>query len=392
MRLAFLTSHPIQYQAPLFRALARENGVEFRVYFESDSGVSPTHDPEFGRTIQWDVPLLDGYDHVFLPNIARHPGVERFAGLLNPTIATELIRFRPDVIVVHGYAHATEHIAMIVARLLGTPVLITGDSNLLRQRSLVRRAAKRLASIYLKGLVAGALAVGSHSREYFLHYGFRPEHLFLAPYAVDNDFFQSRAGDARTLASRWRKEMGLDSETPVVGFAGKLIPVKACRDLIHAFEHGAPSDAALVIVGDGPLRGELEAQAGRLPHRRIFFRGFVNQREMPAAYALCNVFALPSMAESWGLAINEAMNLAKPVIVSDAVGCAPDLVGPENGWVFPAQDVGRLAAIIAEACADPSRLAAMGAASLARINRWGIRETAAGIVNAARYFHSARKE
>jgi glycosyltransferase involved in cell wall biosynthesis len=392
MRIAYVTSHPIQYQAPLFRALTVHPEVSaFKAFFSWDFGVRETVDPGFGRPVLWDIPLLDGYDHVFLPNLSRTPGVERFTGLLNPSIFGELRAFRPDMIAVHGYAHATEHFAMLAGRLLRVPVWLRGESNLLPERPHAVRAAKRLGSLYLRGLLTGALAIGTHSRAYFRHYGFPDARIVTVPYVVDNAFFQARSAEAHATAARWRAELGISPEATVVGFAAKLSPVKACGDLIEAFGRACSHrpDAALVIFGDGPLRAELEAHAARFPNASIHFRGFINQSEMPAAYATSDVFVLPSTYEPWGLAVNEAMNLGKPVIVSEAVSCAVDLIGPDNGRVFPVGDVDRLAALLSEACGDRTQLRAMGAASLARISRWGIPEAAEGLVAAGRSSGSA---
>jgi glycosyltransferase involved in cell wall biosynthesis len=227
--------------------------------------------------------------------------------------------------------------------------------------------------------------VGSLNAEYWRFYGIPETRIFMAPYVVDNAYFQSRTDAAKARAAAWRGDLGLSPETLVVGYAAKLSAVKDCRTLIAAFGQAQIPDTALVIVGDGPLRAELEALAATFPNARIHFAGFLNQSEMPSAYALSDLFALPSNFEPWGLVINEAMNLGCPVVVSDAVGCAPDLVGPDNGWVFPTGDVGTLAAILREALGRPDarpRLAAMGAASKARIARWGLPEAAAGIAAA----------
>lgn len=384
LKLAYVTTHPVQYQAPLFRRIAARDDVDLKVFFSWDSGVKPTLDPGFSQTVVWDVPLLDGYAHEFVPNWARRPRTSGFFGLVNPGLVTSLRAFRPDAIVVHGYAHFTEHIAMVAGRLARVPVLLRGESHLLAERPPWLRAAKRVGAAYLRRVLAGAVAIGSLNREYLRHYGFAEDRIFLAPYAVDNDFFQARAGEAEALAARWREELGIAPDATVVGFAAKLSAVKGCGDLIEAFGRAAIPNSALVIVGDGPLRDELTRAAARFPDATIRFKGFVNQSEMPAAYAICDVFALPSRFEPWGLAINEAMNLARPVIVTDIVGCAPDLVSADNGWVFPVGDVAALTELLREALAGRERLAAMGRASLHRINSWGLAETAEGLVTAAR--------
>jgi len=386
LRIAYVTSHPIQYQVPLFRALARTAGVDFKVFFGTDWGVSGQFDPGFGRRITWDIPLLEGYAHSFIRNVARRPSVARFSGLVNPTIGLELKRWQADVVVQHGYAHATSWLTMVQCRVLGIPVLLSGDSHLLAHRSTRSRLGRFVAAAMMRRLLAGAVAIGTLNREYWLSFGIPGERIYFAPYWVDNEFFQSRAASARQRAQQWRRELAIDEDAKVVVFAGKLIPVKDCATLIKAFGAAALPNTALVIVGEGELRQSLEIQAARFPGLAIKFVGFLNQTEIPAAYALADVFVLPSVRESWGLVVNEAMNLATAVIVSDQVGCAPDLVAADNGWVFPAGDVCALTRVLEVALAGvgaKQRLARMGESSLARISHWGVAEAAAGIVAAA---------
>ncbi len=386
LKLAYVTSHPIQYQAGLFRTLTARPDVDFKVFFGSNMGVNAYFDQGFGREVKWDVPLLEGYAHTFVPNITRKETVRGFFDLVNPTMGHELIRWGADVVMVHGYAYSTMHFVMAHCRVAGVPVLMRGESNLLPKRSLAVRAAKSLAARGLRPMLAGAVAIGTLNAEYWRSYGFPDDKIFLAPYSVDNAYFASRADAARERAATWRNELGISPETRVVGYAAKLSQVKDCATLIRSFGEAAVPDTALVIAGDGPLRADLEALAASFPNARIHFLGFLNQSDMPAAYAIADLFVLPSNFEPWGLVINEAMNLGCPVVVSEAVGCAPDLVGPDNGWVFPVADSNRLRDILRDALTGPnakSRLAKMGEASRLRIAHWSFAETAQGFVDAA---------
>jgi glycosyltransferase involved in cell wall biosynthesis len=384
-KLAYVVSHPIQYHAPLFRMLARREDIQFRVFYCTRQGVDEYFDPGFQRALKWDVPLLDGYDHTFVPNLFDDSQARGFGRVINPSMGREIARWGADVVIIHGYALATMHLVMLHARRRGTPVLVRGESNLLAKRSLGVRLAKSVAAIGLRKLLAGALAIGTLNAQYWGHYGIPPDRIWLAPYSVDNDFFGGSRADALARAAAWREDLGLSPETRVIGYAAKLSAVKDCATLIRAFADARLEQSALVIAGDGPLRAELEALAASRPHARIHFLGFLNQSEMPSLYALSDVFALPSLYEPWGLVVNEAMNLGCPIIVSDAVGCAPDLVHPDNGWVFPARDVAALSTVLREALGTPDarvRLAAMGEASRRRIAGWGLRETAQGFVDA----------
>ncbi|MRG92554.1 glycosyltransferase family 4 protein [Polyangium spumosum] len=383
VRIAILATHPIQYQAPLYRALAARADVAIKLFFCWDFGVKETRDPGFGKAIRWDVPLLEGYDHEFVPNVSKRPGTDHFFGLVNPGAFSRMEAFRPDVLIVHGYAHATENDVMVRARRKGIPVLLRGESNLLAERPPHVELAKRLALPAIFRGLGGALAIGTLSARYFEHYGVPKERVFIAPYTVDNSFFQSQAGSVEEEARAFRKELGIPEGDLVVNYAAKLIPVKGCADLIRAFAARPRPNTHLVLVGDGPLRGELESLAKSLS-ARVHFVGFVNQKRMPAAYAMGDVFVLPSRFEPWGLAVNEAMNLGLPIVASDQVGAVPDLVGPDNGWVFPAGSVPALARVLDEALGSHEARASRGRASLRRIAGWDIPHTAEGFVRAAR--------
>lgn len=383
LRLAILTSHPIQYQAPLFRALAARNDVTLKVFFCWDFGIKETIDPGFGRSFAWDIPLLEGYEHELIPNLAKDPGTNHFFGLLNPLAPARIRAFRPDALVIHGYAHFTELEMIAAARVLDVPVLIRGDSNLLHKRPPHIAAAKRLLLTPLFKTLAGALSSGRLNTEYYAHYGISPERIFHAPFTVDNAFFREREPDARAAALSIRKELGITENDLVAVFAAKLLPHKGCADLIHAFGAHPRKNAHLVIVGDGPAKDEYEALAKRIAPGRVHFLGFFNQQRMPTAYVLGDVFVLPSHYEPWGLAINEAMSLGLPIIASDQCGAVPDLVLPDNGWVFPAKNVAALTSVLDAAFGDREGLTRKAAASRKHMATWDIPQTAEGFVRAA---------
>lgn len=384
LRLAILATHPIQYQAPLFRALAARDDVTTKVFFCWDFGIKETIDPGFGRSFTWDVPLLDGYDHELIPNLARRPGTHHFFGLLNPSAPTRIRAFRPDALVIQGYSHFTDLEVLMAARLFGIPSLIRGDSNPLHRRPPHIRIAKRLVLTPLFMSLAGALSSGRLNAQYYAHYGIPRERIFHAPFTVDNAFFREREHDARISARAIRAELGITDTDTVAVFAAKLLPHKGCDDLIRAFGAHPRQNAHLVIVGDGPAKIEYMALAEQLAPGRVHFLGFFNQQRMPTAYVLGDVFVLPSHYEPWGLAINEAMCLGLPIIASDQCGAVPDLVLPDNGLVFPAKNVTALAGALDAAFADREGLARKAEASRKRMITWDIPQTADGFVRAAK--------
>ena len=384
VRLAYLVSHPIQYQAPLLRKLAADPAIELTVLFGSDFSLRGYRDQGFGVDVRWDIPLLDGYKYEFLPAL-RDNGTNSVFNPISRGIFRRLAGDQGlpafDVLWVHGYSTVNQMRGILAAKALGIPVLVRSDSTLHdRPRSFFKLVLKRFFFLLLKHLVAGVLVSGSENLAYWRYY-FRDEiPMFLLPYAVDNDWFQQQSQAAVGSREALQRELKLQPGRPVILFASKLQTRKHCDHLISAYQElcagpGRETRAYLVIVGDGEQRSALEQQAAATGLDNIRFCGFKNQTELPRFFDLCSIFVLPSQHEPWGLIVNEAMNAGRAIIVSDEVGCQPDLVtdGVE-GFVFPAGNVKALADALRRALASPDETIAMGQRALARISRWSFNE------------------
>jgi glycosyltransferase involved in cell wall biosynthesis len=386
--VGYLVSHPIQYQVPMLRFLAGQEDIDLSVFFMSDLSVGGYVDPGFRRSIRWDVPLLDGYKYAFLPTLGRRNRLS-FWRPMGYGLGRLLKDGGLDALWVHGYAHQVTLRAIIQARAAGLPVLMRGETHLTsRRRSRAREWLKRRGMPRLFALVDAFLAIGTQNRRYYQHYGVPEERIFFVPYAVDNDFFRSRAADAAPLRDALRAELGLTACRPVILYASKLQARKRPSDLLEAYARLSPNrrsepEAYLLFVGDGEERTRLEASVRSLGWSSVRFVGFKNQTELPRFYDLCDVFVLPSEHEPWGLVVNEVMNAGKPVVVSDAVGAAPDLVADgENGFVVPVGDVETLARRLACFVADPELRRAMGEASRRRVTEWSFEADHKGLVAA----------
>jgi glycosyltransferase involved in cell wall biosynthesis len=380
VRLAHLVSHPIQYFAPLYRVLAQRPEVELTVFFYSDETVREFADPGFGRRIEWDVSLLDGYRHVFCASSRRTPISGGPLARRNFDVIPRLRGF--DVIWAHGYSHLTAWLAFLAARRRRQPFLLREESTLLPRRSWPRLALKAPA-LRLMFASAWGLYIGEQNRRYLEHYGMAPERMFPARYAVDNSFFRGEAEQLRPLAPQLRKEFGLSPDWPVVLFCGKLIAKKQPLLLADAFLRMRDRlPCSLLIVGDGELRPQLERMLGGRPD--VAFAGFMNQTEISRAYAGSDVLALPSALEPWGLTVNEAMCFGLPIVASDQVGCAEDLVRPAwNGFIVPHQSTDALAGALETLVADVALRRAFGARSLELIDSYTVDACADGVVEAS---------
>lgn len=382
MRLAILSTHPIQYYAPLFRKL-HEGPLDIHVFYGWEGMAQKAAvDPGFGTAVQWDIPLLDGYPHTFLKNESPDPGTHHFRGIDAPEVIERISEWTPDALLVFGWNYRS-HLRALRHFSGRVPVLFRGDSNLLDERPGFRRTARRLFLRWIYRHVDIALYVGTHNREYFLKHGIDEEQLVWAPHAIDNERFMEDQDRREKEAKSWRRELGVDDDEMVFLFMGKLESKKDPMLLLDAFRGLNGRGMHLVFGGTGPLEERLRERAGEL--RDVHFIGFQNQSRMPVAYRMADVFVLPSRGpgETWGLAVNESMASGRPVIVSDRVGCAPDLVVEgETGWTFSAGDRNELASVLERAAGDPALLRRMGENARRLIKAWSIRAEADRMVAA----------
>lgn len=385
LRLAYFVSHPIQYQAPLLRRIAQEPDIDLTVFFSSDLSLRAYKDPGFGVSVQWDVPLLEGYKYEFLPRL-RDSDRLGFASPLNRGVFSRLRRGRFDAVWVFGYHKLVCLNAILAAKLLGIPVILRAESNLHdRPRSGTTRAAKQLLLAVLRPMIDCVMPIGKANEQYWKHYFGENFPMSPMPYAVDNAFFQRRAAEASPQREELRRELGLDPGRPVILYASKLQSRKRCIDLVEAYIRLAPAPgvdpaAYLLIIGDGEERAAVEARAQASGLSSIRFLGFRNQTELPRFFDLCDVFVLPSIYEPWGLIVNEVMNAGRAVVVTDQVGCQSDLVQDGvNGLVYPAMDVDALSRCLQRLIDDPALRATMGANSLLVIQQHSFEEDVKGL-------------
>jgi glycosyltransferase involved in cell wall biosynthesis len=385
LRLAYVVSHPIQYQAPLLRRMAQERDIDLTVFFCADYSVTGYPDQGFGGVrVKWDVPLLEGYRYEFLPSIRRSTKVAFWAPM-NRGFYRALKRGKFDAVWLHGYWSFNSISAMVAAKLLGIPLLERAEGTLIdRPRSNVTLAVKYAFFSIARYFIRAVLPISSRNRDYWAHHLGSDFPSFMVPYAVDNAYFQDMTASARQSREEFRRQLNLEPDRPVILYASKLMERKRCIDLIDAYLDLTPNPVGkrpyLLIVGDGSERAACEARVREARQSDVRFLGFQNQSQLARFFDLCDVFVLPSVYEPFGLIVNEVMNAGKPIIVSDEVGCQPDLIADGvNGRVFPARDVVALRTALEEVIEDPQAGHEMGRNGLECINRWSLEEDIRGL-------------
>ena len=386
--LCVIETHPIQYHAPVWRHLQQVCGVPVTAIYGSDFSVAGYRDREFGATFQWDTDLLSGYSPVFLSRVAEG-GARDDQAVTTRGLADALRRAQPRAVLSVGYSPRFHSDAFRAARRARLPVLFRGETtDHAQQRGVLKRFARDTALRWLYRRCAALLHVGRHSREHFRRLGFDTDERHFSPYCVDTTPFRTDEAARAELRGPARHELGVTEDQLVIAFCGKLSPRKGPDLLLEALRQLPASERArcvLLLVGDGEMKGELLSRAAAAPAVSLRHVGFKQQRELSAYYHATDLFVLPSRhGETWGLVVNEALHHGVPVVVSEAVGCAPDLVEPRrSGEVFASGSIAGLADALTRA-ARLASAAEIRARCRAKVADYTVARAAEGIATAYR--------
>ena len=340
IKLAVFATHPIQYLTPWLQLLAQQQGIDLTVYY----GHLPDayqQGKDFDISLKWDIPLLDGYKWRVLSNCIYNCGHKTiFRKML--AISRNLYRVKTDVAIITGWQELILWQAIFFCMWKNIPQIIRCESNAMRKRAWFIRYAHRLLLHRFRAF----LAIGRANQAFYLQYGVPERSIFPCYYCVDNQRFLSQFQEIIKRRDQIRSEFYIPPERFCFLFVGKLTPKKRLMDLLGALKLAIKKDVAvhLLVVGTGrlmkPARTFVEKY--QLP---VTFAGFLNQNEIVRAYVAGDCLVLPSdFGETWGLVVNEAMVCGLPAIVSNRVGCGPDLIEEGvTGFVFPFSDINTLA-------------------------------------------------
>lgn len=366
MKLAIVIHHPVPYYSPVFSMLAERTTV--KVFYTDNR--KQAYDTQFQRSIIWDIPLFKGYEYEFLPK----------RNTIQP-----IQHFKPTHLLVYGWAHL-RHLQILYKFSKKIPIGFRGDSNMLERHGFFKNALRTLVLRSIYRYVDHAFYVGSANRHYFKKSGLRDHQLHFAPHAIDNKrFAQIRKGENKETNSL-RKKLGIAENEVLVLFTGKLHPNKNPILLLRAFVEIESSHAALLFVGSGILEYRLKRIARKYSAKKVVFVPFQNQSKMPQFYQACDLFCMPSLHETWGLAINEAMAAGKAILAAETVGCTADLVQDANGCTFKNNSLKDLKEKLSTMINSKSKLQAQGKASLEIIDNWNFDNQVKGILDGIQQF------
>ena len=337
-KIAIISSHPIQYNAPLFALLAKQPEVDLLVFYTwGDAVLGPKYDPDFRKEIEWDIPLLEGYNFKFLKNTSKKPGSHHFKGIINPTLNKEIEDWGPDIIWVWGWSFDSHLKAMRYFK-GKIPVWFRGDSTLLDEPKgfSLKKITRRIFLKWVYNYVDKAFYVGTHNKNYYLKHGLRPDQLVSAPHAIDNDRFTYDNVLLKQERNQFKAKIGINESDTLILYAGKLEHRKNPFFLVELMKNLKSEQIKLLVVGNGPLKADVMSKLNN--DSRVVFSDFINQKWMPNLYKIANFLILPSMSETWGLALNEALASGTPIIPSNKCGGAIDLVNASNGYLINSEN------------------------------------------------------
>jgi glycosyltransferase involved in cell wall biosynthesis len=343
LRLLIITSHPIQYNAPLFSYLTKHSHYSIKVFYTLGDNTNSLAYNSFGVKENWNIDLHCGYDYEFIENTSSSPSSLSYWGIKNPSLINKIKSYNPDALIVYGWKHQS-HLSVLNYFHKKIPILFRGDSTTIDESSSFSfRSYFRVALLkWVYKKVDYVLSPGSASDQYFLKAGIRQHQIIRAAHAIDNERFMNMTNVEEDGLCKLISSLSIQPNEIVFLFAGKFINKKNPLLLVEAFAKlKAENDCVrLLLVGSGNLEKAIKEKIKQLPFNiasSIILFPFQDQNQIKLFYRVSSVFVLPSKGpqETWGLSVNEALASGKPVIVSNKCGSSHDLVKHGvNGLVF----------------------------------------------------------
>lgn len=377
-RLLILTSHPIQYNAPFFKLLTQRNRIIVKVLYTIGETGGNHFDKGFKQSVDWDIPLLEGYDYEFVQNISLKPGSYHFFGIINRGLKEKITHYQPDAILVYGWSFFS-HLLTMISFKGKYKIFFRGDSTMLDEvnSNYIKRILRKFILKQVYKFIDIALFVGLQNKLYFQSNGVSSKKLIFSPHSIDNLRFFDQKNLFQDRINEWKQNLKITDKLVFI-FIGKYESKKNPAILINAFKKITTHNVALLMVGSGEQEKALKELSKY--NDNIIFIPFQNQSYMPIVYRLGDVLVLPSSGpgETWGLVVNEAFACGLPAIVSDKVGCFSDLINPKvTGWVFENGKQDDLFHCMEEAISlGKEGLKEMGSYSRSLIQNWNFEENA----------------
>ena len=386
IKLAIYSVNPVQYHAPIFKALAKEEDIEATVLFGSDIGLKPFYNKEVKAIIEWDIPLVEGYRHKFFRNFAKNNSRGTFSRI-NLGMFSHIIKNRYDVVLIHGYDTISSWIVFLAAKCIRAKIIWRGEAaiRVAHRQSIFKKFLKtKILPWYFRRCNAVMYSC-TGNKEYLDQFKVPQKKMFLIPCAVDNTFFRKGRLQYIHKTGGIRKDLGINGDAFVILFSSRFTIRKRPLDLIEAVSKIENKNIVLLFVGDGLEKENMKKLVNKYAIKAVF-TGLVGQKELPKYYGIADLYAIISDYDASPKSLNEALNFELPILVTDKVGTSKDLVTDhQNGFIVKSRDVKAMAEKIDFFNKNRNLAKEMGEKSLAISNEWSIENDIIGIKQAIEY-------
>ena len=337
-KLAIVTTHPIQYQSPLFKEIANSNKFQLDVYFASKHGYQSKYiDKDFKKKFNWNINLLSGYNYFFSAKADQN--VNSFFLSFNDLNKT-LFKNKYTAILLFGWSNIFYIKTFFLAKLHKIPIILRVENNFEEEINYLKKKIKYLVLYFFFKYIDYFLYIGFLNKKFYQDLGVDKKKLYFAPYAVDNNFFFNKEKSNIVINKKYKKK--------IILFVGKFIERKNTQEFLNlAAVFNNDNRFNFLMVGDGHQINLCNQFIKNHKLSNIRIVGFKNQQELKNIYKKSFLLIVPSKYETWGLVINEAMASGLPVICSRNCSSSSDLIiNGKTGYAYNLGDIKRVKKII----------------------------------------------
>lgn len=333
MKIGIIIGQPTQFEGPLFQYIAKKNMADLEVIYYNSNTAQNIYDPELNIDLNWGIDLLSGYTSYFIP------AKNKFAWLKE-----RLIKAQYDLLIINGYNGIILWYAMYLGKVYAKHLALRLDTVEFISKSFANKLFKRFLFALFKKIFNHFFAIGSLTVKYLKKMKIEAKKISIFSYVTDNAFFQINSNLSIEEKNELNHKLKVPLASKVILSVAKFSEREAPWDLLKAVSFANRQGWHLLLVGDGPLRKQLEDYVKFNLNNRVTFAGYIKYPELPKFYSIADLFVHTSINEPWGVSVQEAMACGLPVITSTTVGSSFDLiVDGKNGYTYKAGDISDLA-------------------------------------------------
>ncbi len=331
MKIAYIVSHPTQFEVPFFRRFEKMKPEILHVYYYNVGNAEGNLDEELGIKVKWGIDLYKDYQYF------RLSGKKRLA-----EVQSQFMDESYDLVVISGYNSQFLIRLIFLCKRMGIPAALKLDTVLFASETWPKRMYRSMLIYLCQKYFCHFFVTGSLCEQYLQSYGVKEQYISCVSYVIDNHFFKTGSNLSDIERMTFRHELGVKGDQKVILCLSKLVGRESPWDVLEALHNIERKDLHLIVAGDGPDRDQLKERASDL-NIPVTFLGHWPYKELPKLYGIADLFIHPAANEPWGVSVQEALACGLPVIASDRVGSAYDLIRPgENGFVYKYKDFSAL--------------------------------------------------